>query len=201
MLLRNSACIMKTERPITKRRYNFFALSFYIFCSIFSSIASKLRDEIQKNLFLENRFLWKLAIFREKRSKFPPFSRIFYFSSYLPKHVIDLHHLVDFQHNLAYISGIMALKVPKISQFWIPNFLIMWKMHTLPRRISWQPSRILRRRSRRWNRNEKYFRIRSSHFFDPGPPPIALKWPQGHETEFFLGQLYYGSYEFWSRGI
>ena len=118
---------------------------FYTPCPIFSSIASKLREEIQKTYFLKNAFLWKLAIFREKRSKFRPFSQIFYFSSYLHKHVIDPHHLGDFQHNLAYISGKMALKVPKISQFWTPNFLINWKMYALRRRVSREPWRILRR--------------------------------------------------------
>ena len=35
-------------------------------------------------------------------------------------------------------------------------------------------ARILRRGLRRWNRNEKYFRIKSSHFFGPGPPPYRL---------------------------
>ena len=44
------------------------------------------------------------------------------------------------------------------------------KTDQLQRTISREPAIILQRGLRRWNRNEKYFHLKSSHFFDPGPP-------------------------------
>ena len=122
MLLRNSACIMKMERPITKRRDDFFRIIFLHILSNFQLNSIKTQGGDTKNLFLEKQVFVKIGHFSRKTVKISPVSQIFYFSSYLHKHVYN--HLGDFQHNLAYISGIMALKVPKISQFWTPNFLI-----------------------------------------------------------------------------
>ena len=117
VILHNSAQFYENGASYQKRRNNFFVLSFCTFCPIFSSIASKLREEMQKNLFYEKHVFVKIGHFLQKTVKISPVFVNSYFSSYFLNHVIEHHHLGDFQHYLADINTVMALKVTKIGQF------------------------------------------------------------------------------------
>ena len=125
MLLRNSACIMKTERPITKRRDNFFRFISLHILSDFQLNSIKTQGGDTKNpVFRKTGFCENWPFFAKNGQNFARFREFFYFSSYFLNHIIDLHRLGDFQHYLADIDGKMAPKVPKINQFWTPNSLI-----------------------------------------------------------------------------
>ena len=125
-------------------------------------------------------FVWRKRHFSEKSPFFIIFARktseilqffpISYIFLCFYHHPMQDHDFSDFGHNWNNISRVITQKVPKLAQFWPPNFLIKVKNAlTSTNHISGTVD-FLRHGLRRWNRNEKYANLEINLFFDLGPP-------------------------------
>ena len=129
----------------------------------------------KKSVFEKNAFLWKIAIFREKRSKFRPIRQKYRFFVFFHYSLNGPQYFSAFQQHCHAFWGSYEPKSTKISSFWTPNFPIKLKNVPTSMDLISGTGDYFATRFAALEPYRKVLRYKINSLFWPWTPPCRLK--------------------------